>query len=158
MDTKEIILPEGWIVDKVEDGKVILKEKEKEDDFAKFDTWEKCYYHTFYDHGLSHINKYGCTIPENSYIPDDKYGMFPSKYSKAIQNLFKLLVCYKAWIGKWEPAMNGSTYFVIVTDYGKLAKKQYVSANAILSFPTEEMRDKFYVTFLPLLEKAKPLL
>jgi hypothetical protein len=54
--------------------------------------------------------------------------------------------------------MNGSTYFVIVTDYGKLAKKHYVSANAILSFPTEEMRDTFYITFLPLLEQAKSLL
>lgn len=38
METKEIILPEGWEIDKVENNKIILKESKKE--LPK--TWEEC--------------------------------------------------------------------------------------------------------------------
>jgi hypothetical protein len=147
-----LVIPDGWMLDKVEDDKIILKK----DNRPK--TWEQCYNEVFREHKLSYISEFGVIYPETNYKSDRKYGVFPSEYGNAVRNLLKLLVCYKAWIGNWKPAMNGSTYFVIVTDYGKLAKKHYVSANAILSFPTEEMRDSFYVTFHPLIEQSKSLL
>jgi hypothetical protein len=82
----------------------------------------------------------------------------------------KLLICRDAYwkiAGKemelsepWKPDWNdGQKYkFAIIDDCNKITKETYVMKNAILAFPTEEMRDAFLENFNDLIEKCKELL
>ena len=83
----------------------------------------------------------------------------------------KLLICRDAYwkiageemgLGKpWEPKyipLEDNTYFTIQTFNGEVDKSATSHRNAILTFPTEEMRDAFYENFKELIEICKELL
>lgn len=88
----------------------------------------------------------------------------------------KLLICRDAYwkiageemgLGKpWEPDWGGETeyytskYFkyTIFTEASKILIGSTIEYNTILTFPTEEMRDEFYVNFKELIEQCKELL
>lgn len=86
-------------------------------------------------------------------------------------NLEKLLICRDAYwkiygeeIGldkPWEPeyaALKDNTYFIIQTFNGEIDKSATSHRNAVLAFPTIEMRDTFYENFKDLIEQCKELL
>lgn len=68
---------------------------------------------------------------------------------------------YWKLVGDWKPDWNNDKviYHVIATTKGDigLMSSLYVD-NAILAFPTEEMRDAFYENFKDLIEDVKELL
>ena len=87
------------------------------------------------------------------------------------ENIRKLLICRDAYwkiageqmgLGKpWKPDyVEGvvNTYYTIHTFNNKLFCAGTSHRNAILSFPTEEMRDAFYENFKKLIELVKELL
>jgi hypothetical protein len=157
MNTKEITLPDGWVIDKQVGNKLILKE-----DKPKLDTWEKCFAVLHYPYGLVYINHNsdisGIGLGETA-IPKN-HKVFPREYSSAMLALTQLLVCYKAWVGDWKPDWKNlkNDKYCISVQCDKIIRHCVTTTQHILLFPTSDMRDKFLETFKDLLKQAKPLL
>lgn len=140
METKEIILPDGWEVKEVKGNKIILKEKEKK--LPK--TWEGC---------LVKLN-----ITQNLY---GKSIYVPVGMENPILALCQLLVCRNAWWEQlgWKPDWNSENEkYCIECQCGKIACNEYATTNKILTFPTPKNRNQFLETFRDLIEEARELL
>lgn len=141
METKEIILPDGWEVKEVVGNKIILKEKEKK--LPK--TWEGC---------LVKLN-----ITQNLY---GKSIYVPVGMENPILALCQLLVCRNAWWEQlgWKPDWkNCSTVKHCIQPFSeKIDKSTNRTGSVVLAFPTIEIRDQFLETFRDLIEEAKELL
>ena len=139
--------PEGFIF-KDENGnvinatKIVLEKKKKE--YPK--TYEECKYIL------------GITTPM----------IRPDYNGDLIVALQKLLICRNAYwkiageemgLGKpWKPDWEGEGWYVIVNHRGDIVTDVQWHANAILAFPTEEMRDEFFESFKSEIESCKELL
>ena len=140
-------LPDGYIF-KDENGniinatKIVLEKKKKE--YPK--TYEECY-------KITNLSK-----------TSDIYG-----YKNGLLFEFqKLLIARDAYwkiagdemgLGKpWKPNWGDECCYIIGNYKGNIATYMQRQANAILAFPTEEMRDAFYENFKALIEQCKELL
>jgi hypothetical protein len=156
MDIKEITLPDGWVIDKQEGNKLILKENKPE-----LDTWEKCIKYLHSKIGLYYINNDSLPIIKvSSNFDSQDINVFPEEYINPMLALMQLLVCYKAWIGDWKPDYKdvNSKKYCIFSDYNRILTTTVTDTQYVLAFPTFDIRDKFLETFKDLLEQAKPLL
>ena len=83
----------------------------------------------------------------------------PCGQEKAIVALGKLLICRNAWWNQlgWKPDLNEGRY-AIIYENGEITARALINSNAILSFPTTQVRDEFLKTFRDLIEEAKVLL
>lgn len=140
MKERELILPDGWEVKEVVDNKIIIREKEKE--LPK--TWGEC-------------NK-GTAM---SYYPSIDWYV-PNEHEVAIKALCKLLICRNAWWEQlgWKPDWEDNEnkkYAISITENNSYCYDTY-AFNAILVFPTGEIRDQFLDSFRDLIEEAKELL
>ena len=140
MKEKELILPDNWEVKEVVGNKIIIGEKEKE--LPK--TWGEC-------------NK-GTAM---SYYPSIDWYV-PNEHEVAIKALCKLLICRNAWWKQlgWKPDWEDSKnkkYAISITGNNSYCYDTY-AFNAILVFPTGEVRDQFLDSFRDLIEEAKELL
>jgi hypothetical protein len=155
MNIKEIVIPDGWVIDKQIGNKLILKE-----DNNVLNDWTKCYKKLLSEGELCYINKVSdldYDSPENS--PICWTNTFPKKYEHPMFALMQLLTCYQAWVGDWKPDWDDChPHYVITVIQNQLVRESYISANKLLAFPTEEMCDDFFHAFKDLLEDAKPLL
>ena len=90
-------------------------------------------------------------------------------YRELMESFVKLLICRDAYwkiageemgLGKpWEPDWNDEIQkYCIRTDRNKIVNCSSSFNNRILAFPSEEMRDAFYVNFKDLIENCKELL
>ena len=90
---------------------------------------------------------------------------------KLMANFYRLILCRDAYwkiageqmgLGKpWEPeyvTLIDNNYHTIQTFNGEIDKSGTSHRNAILAFPTVEMRDVFYENFKVLIENCKELL
>ena len=87
--------------------------------------------------------------------------LVPSGMHGAVSALCKLLIYRNAWWQKlgWKPDWKEHDgKFVIRPNYDNVECSTNATANRILAFPTEEVRDKFAETFKDLIEEAKELL
>ena len=95
----------------------------------------------------------------------------PQPYQQNISHFFSLLICRDAYwkiIGEemglsepWKPkyiSLVNNEYFTIHTFNNEIIKSGTSHRNAILAFPTEEMRDVFFENFEDLIEKCKEFL
>jgi hypothetical protein len=159
MCENEIILPEGWEIDRQEGNKLILKEKKPE----LPNTWEKCLRKlAVLEKDLSFINDDGA-IFDTSLEGEDDYdnwkNIFPKEYATPMLALMQLLVCYKAWVEEEPNWTNPCTFkYVIWVKNGLLCKDRIKDVHQILTFSSKQLCDKFFDTFQFLLYKAKPLL
>jgi hypothetical protein len=155
MNTKEIILPEGWVIDKQIGNKLIVKENK-----YSLDNWRKCYDKLFFEEKLCFINEVSnidYDLPEEPSL--GWINVFPKEYGKPMLALMQLLVCYKAWIGDWKPDWTADyTKYCIRVNNEEVVMDRFTGMQHILAFPTLNMRNKFLETFKDLLEQAKPLL
>lgn len=89
--------------------------------------------------------------------------------TELLEDFQKLLICRDAYWkiageqmglnGAWEPDWeNGRNKCCIINCENRIIRGVYAYANAILAFPTEEMRDAFYENFKDLIEQCKELL
>lgn len=76
--------------------------------------------------------------------------------------LGKLLICRDAWwkLLGWKPDWTGGDTPKHVIRYyaGDIVTDESYQLNAILAFPTAEVRDQFLETFRDFIEEAKELL
>jgi hypothetical protein len=136
----EYKIPDGLEFDVVVDGKIILKPIK-----PKYPTtYAEC------KEMMSENTHYGFSV---------------------FTTLQNLIICRDAYwkiageemgLGKsWEPkyvAFEDNTYFIIQTFNGEIDKSATSHRNAILAFPTIEMRNIFYENFKDLIEECKALL
>ncbi len=103
---------------------------------------------------------------EYPYIDTSKGTPFSATCYRAdlVANLIKLLICRDAYwkiAGDWKPENRicGLTInYMIITSYDEVFETHGCSTNAILSFPTEELRGLFYKNFKDLIISVKELL
>ena len=146
----EFNLPDGYIF-KDENGnvinaqKIILEKKKKE--YPK--TYEEC-----------------CKVLGVSVLFD--FTNLTYKEADLYEAFIYLIRCRDAYwkiageemgLGKpWKPNWGEECCYIIGNYKGNIATYMQRQANAILAFPTEEMRDAFYENFKALIEQCKELL
>lgn len=99
--------------------------------------------------------------PPNIRADVDYKEIYPTKeLSYAAEALRKLLFLRDYYNEGWQPNWKDDNIrkYNILTELGKVEKGNSFSANRILSFRTEEIRNKFLEEQIDLLEIAKPLL
>lgn len=93
-ETKKIVLPDGWEIDKVEGNEIILKESKT----VLPNTWEGCIA------VLVDNNR----LDERTIAGDSPRLYVPKESSKSFQALSKLLVCREVYRQGWKPNWNES--------------------------------------------------
>lgn len=155
METKEIIIPQGWEIDEVRGNKITLKESNKE--LPK--TWEKC---------IVKIKDLEC-IDTNGDIDEAtfKFGIIydhvndiPKGLGKPMLALMQLLVCREVYRQGWKPNWKDGKeikWSIECIEY-RISSMICTYCSKVLSFQSEEIRDKFLENFKELIEEAKELI
>ena len=137
-ETNSLPIPEGWEFAGYKNGEVKIRKVEPElpTDFEE----------ALYSIKVSEIR--------SLLVPKGTHG--------AVSALCKLLIYRNAWWQKlgWKPDFeNGMLIKYVISNWGSKLDTGVSGMNdAILAFPTEEVRDKFAETFRDLIEEAKELL
>ena len=143
-ETKTIEIPEGWEFDKVNDGKIFLKEKKKE---LPMD-WCNCLF----------------LFDKNDLIklPEILGFCVQKELSKPLLKFCQLLICRNAWwsILNYKPNWfdhNEKKYCIHAID-GYVTWSTNSQFPRVLAFPTQEVCEEFKKSFKDLIEEAKELL
>lgn len=153
-ETKKIVLPDGWEIDKVEGNEIILKEAKKE--LPK--TWEECIAKV---ENLEFINRIG-DIEKAKFdlqVAFNHRNDVPKGLGKPLLALCQLLVCREVYRQGWKPDWDDKkAKYVIGCEYNNIYKDKMYNLQSLLSFQSEEVRDKFLENFRDLIEEAKELI
>ena len=136
-ETKSLPIPEGWEFAGYDNGEIKIRRVEPE-------------LPTNYEKALGAVK---VSEIRSLLVPSGMYG--------AVSALCKLLIYSNAWWEKlgWKPDGKEDTIkYCIVNKRGSIALLMTDVNHFILTFPTEEVRDKFAETFKDLIEEAKELL
>lgn len=159
----KINVPEGMEIDKENSTFECIRFKPKKKELPK--TWKE-----FCDNNPIKPDEF--FISTNSSISYGQYcppydrdcvrdaNLLPSKeYAEAMLALCKLIQlrdCYNdRWKADWK---NDERKYVIFVNHDRLNVWFSTKVNYVLSFKTEELRDKFFCNFRDLIEQAKLLL
>ena len=155
METKEIIIPQGWEIDEVRGNKIILKESKKE--LPK--TWEECIAKI---KDLEYIGSNGdmYEVHFNIGTVSDHMNDIPIGLGKPILALCQLLVCREVYRQGWKPDWKNENEnkYSIINDFNKIETSINASVNKVLAFQSAEIRDEFLENFRDLIEEAKELI
>ena len=153
MEQNKIVLPKGWEIDKVEGNEIILKEIKKE--LPK--TWEEC---AKIIRGVELVSVHGIVSEfESIGIAASSKSFIPKGLGKPMLALMQLLVCREVYRQGWKPDWNDDTEkYCIIVEYNTPTKHIAYNYNKILSFQSEEVRDKFLENFKDLIEETKELI
>ena len=153
MGTKEIIIPQGWEIDEVRGNKIILSKKE----LPK--TWEECIAKI---KDLEYIDSNGDIdeVDFNFGIVYDHVNDIPKGLGKPMLALCQLLVCREVYRQGWKPNWTNreENKYCIINEIDKIVKSTSLFTSNVLSFKSEEIRDKFLKNFKELIEEAKELI
>ena len=141
METKEMIIPQGWEIDKVDDNKILLKKSKKE--LPK--TWKEC----------CELLGRGEFIGVDSDIIN-----IDNTIGKPMLALCKLLVCREVYRQGWKPNWKDGKeikWTIECIEY-RISSMICTYCSKVLSFQSEEIRDKFLENFKDLIEEAKELI
>lgn len=153
MTQKKITLPEGWEVDKVEGNEIILKKSKKE--LPK--TWEECYKQLGVGEYISSVCSI-CDIVLTSPCKERR-NILPIGLGKPMLALMQLLICRQVYWQGFKPNWKDDSYkYIIEYSFNDLQKNFYCNKSSVLSFQSEEVRDKFFNNFRDLIEEAKELI
>ena len=155
MEQKEIIIPQGWEIDKVDDNKIILKESKKE--LPK--TWGECC--ELLGEG-EYINNESiiCNYTPHCAASKANENILPTGLGKPMLALMQLLVCREVYRQGWKPNWkdDNEIKYCIERVENCITKETYTLMATVLSFQSTEIRDKFLENFKDLIEEAKELI
>lgn len=146
----KITIPKGWVVDKIENGEIILKESKNE----LPNTWGECY--TLLGEGEFITND--CSIIQGSLMnpSDGNRNAIPIGLGKAILAFMQLLICRQVYRQGWEPNWDDNNYkFIIQFQHNVIITGMDMFSQTVLSFQSEKVRDKFLKNFKDLIIEAK---
>ncbi len=152
MNIKEIVLPEGWEVDKIENNKIILKESKKE----LPSTWEECC-------GLLNKGEYinNCSQIHTSLLDRlltyDYKNRLPIGLGKPMLALCQLLICREVHRQGWKPNPNDTNLKYSAVYHTIWRVVPYTSVNNVFTFQSPEIAEEFLKNFKDLLEQVKDL-
>lgn len=158
-ELNEIVISEGLEIDKIENNKIILKKSKKE--LPK--TWKECYF----KFGEGKYTSRHCDIGQevqSTSSEKENQKMFPTVIlpevlDKPMLALMQLIICREVYRNGWKPDWsNSSKKYCIGITYNDITKHITYNHNKILSFQSEEVRDKFLANFEDLIEEAKELI
>ena len=157
METKElkIEVPAGYEIDKEKSTfeKIVFKKIERE--LPK--SWEELkVVEGFYIDEDSHIHD----CPMVDVLRKNK-NVFPTEEeAEACLALAQLCQLRDAYNDGWKPDWEDTNEqkYVIIIHTGRIQVETFFSIQHLLTFKTEELRDKFLENFRDLIETAKPLL
>jgi hypothetical protein len=151
-----IKIPEGFEIDtnksSLTEGKIIFKKKENSlpttnEEAVKF-LPETCYY----------INNNGDINITEDYRKDPNT-IATKELAEAFLALMQLVKFRDIWNGGWKPNFeDDEDKHIIYFELGKKITSTFTYSQCLLSFKSEELRDKFSETFDGLIQTAKPLL
>ena len=158
----KIIPPEGYEVDEENSTFECIKFKSIKPQLPT--TWEEfCDTHKV-QQGESWVTTQGVES-QNSSIPRCRFtlshkNILPTKeLAVAMEALCQLIQLRECYNDGWEPDWTNSKWkFCLTTVKNNIVKESLTSANTIMSFKSEELRNKFLENFKDLIETAKPLL
>lgn len=157
MNSKELVIPEGWEVKEIIDNKIILKES---DWTVCLRTWEGCYKELGVGEFL--LSDSGITKKARlAYPKASNRTALPVDFGNKVRALCQLLVCRNAWWKRlgWEPDWDEpNEKHCIVFKCGGIERQVKTYEGCILAFPIYEIREKFLDSFRDLIEEAKELL
>ena len=154
MEQKEIIIPQGWEVYKIDDNKVILKECKKE--LPK--TWEGCC-ELLGEGEFINNESIICNYIPHCGASKANENILPTGLGKPMLALCQLLVCREVYRQGWKPNWSDSkTKWVIEYVNDNIASMTYMQTSKVLSFQSAEIRDQFLENFRDLIEEAKELI
>lgn len=152
---KEIIIPQGWEIDEVRGNKIILMESKKE--LPK--TWEECIAKI---RNLEYIGSNGDVyeLDFNINVVYDHINDIPKGLGKPMLALCQLLVCREVYRQGWKPnwTNENENKYCIINGSNKIETTINASISKVLSFQSEEIKDKFLENFNDLIEEAKELI
>ena len=155
METKEIIIPQGWEIDEVRGNKIILMESKKE--LPK--TWEECIAKI---RDLECIDRNSCidTATFSDDVASKHINDIPIGLGKPMLALCQLLVCREVYRQGWKPNWKDDKEikYCIERVENWITKETYELTSKVLSFQSAEIRDEFLENFRDLIEEAKELI
>ena len=155
METKEIIIPQGWEIDEVRGNKIILMENKKE--LPK--TWEECIAKI---KDLEYIDTNGDIeeVDFNVNLVNDHINDIPAGLGEPMLALMQLLVCREVYRQGWKPNWKDDKEikYCIERVENYITKETYELTATVLAFQSAEIRDEFLENFRDLIEEAKELI
>ena len=150
-EIKEIALPEGWEVDRVEDGKIILKAENK------LNSWKECIEYLQGKESLEYVDNCSSVTVVNSRRTIDSEAdrnTLPGECGEALLALSQLLICRNAWWEKYDckPKDSDCGYSIMLALEGCKFYCGY-PRTGLFNFSSSEIRDKFYKTFKDLFDE-----
>jgi hypothetical protein len=158
METKElkIQVPEGYEIDRENSTFKNIVFKKVENELPN--SWEDLeFIDGFFVSSLSDIAKIG----NNTTNDESNKNVFPTvEEAEACLALAQLCQLRDRYNDGWKPDwINNKEYkYSIVINNGEPFVETYFNVQKVLSFKTQELRDKFLENFRDLIEIAKPLL
>ena len=149
-------VPEGWEIDKEKSNDKQIVFKKIEDKRAN--SWkEYCDMKKGKDSYV--VDMYG-NVRTTTFSDAPVVGEFDNKEEARVFAAFsRLIKLRKNWVGDWKPDWtNDESKYTIINEGNSFVSSLNVADSCPMSFPTEEMRDKFAETFTDLLVIAKPFL
>lgn len=157
MDIKKIILPEGFEIDKVENGEIILKEIKKE--LPK--TYEECFKQLGEGEILESAFSISRAINMEKCNDIKRFSdVVPTGYAKPLLAFCQLLVCREVYRQGWKPDWNNfkiDKYYIEYVE-NRIITGVRVAQACVLSFQSAKVRDMFLENFRDLIEEAKELI
>lgn len=150
-------VPEGYELDKEQSSETQVVLRKIED--KRVSSWEE-YCELMKGKDSCYVDMNG-NIRSTNFSSKATVGEFEDKEdAEAFAALFKLISLRKNWVGEWNPDWtDGGNIKHTIYAQGNIVKpSESFNLHRSMSFPTDEMRDKFFDTFRELLEIAKPLL
>lgn len=157
MNSKVLVIPEGWEIEKVIDNRIILRES---DGIGRLKTWEECYKAL----GKGEVLRSDSNIMKNVSLSnpwDTTRSTLPEGFGRKVLALCQLLVCRNAWWKQleWRPYWElPDEKHCIVFKSGNIERQVKTYEGCILAFPTYEIRNQFLESFRDLIEEAKELI
>ena len=155
METKEMIIPQGWEIDEIRGNKIILMESKKE--LPK--TWKECIAKI---KDLECIDRNSCidTATFSDDVASNHINDIPIGLGKPMLALCQLLVCREVYRQGWKPNWkdDNEIKYCIERVENCITKETYTLMATVLSFQSEEIRDEFLENFRDLIEEAKELI
>ena len=154
MEQKEIIIPQGWEIDKVDGNKIILKEDKKY--LPK--TWGECC--ELLGEG-EYINNESiiCNYTPHCAASKANENILPTGLGKPMLALMQLLVCREVYRQGWKPNWEDNKIkYCIERVKNCITEETYTLTARVLSFQSAEIRDEFLENFRDLIEEAKELI
>lgn len=162
MEIKEIILPKGWEVDrvnKIEDGKTsITIIDEVTTEFPE--TWRECCRSLGKGEYITNYSNIGFIKFHSHFDNLGERNMLPIGFGRKILAFCQLLVCREAYRKGWKPDWTDDRDQKYSIEYynGQIIKNDYTMTSRVLSFETRRSRDAFFDNFKDLIEEAKELI